>query len=93
MEIVGSVKVSALMAIVAGFLTQWIKGMIPKKWHRFIPGPLALALVGAGVLLAWLQGQNMVTGGIEGFLAAALAAYGYDAVKGFIKPPVDGDGA
>jgi uncharacterized membrane protein YqgA involved in biofilm formation len=86
MEIVGSVTVSALMAIVAGFITQFVKGAIPEEFHRFIPLPLALVTIGLGVLLAWLQGQDMVAGGIEGFLAAALAAYGYDAIKGFIKP-------
>ena len=89
MEIVGSVTVSALMAIVAGFVTQYVKGVIPEGWHRYIPGPLALVTIGLGVLLSWLQGQDMVAGGIEGFLAAALAAYGYDAIKGFIKPGGD----
>jgi len=86
MEIVGSVTVSAFMAIVAGFLTQWIKGMMPESWHRYIPGPLALILVAVGVVLSWLQSQDMVAGGIEGFLAAALACYGYDFIKGVIKP-------
>jgi len=86
MEIVGSVTVSALMAIVAGFITQWVKGIVPEQYHRYIPGPLALVTIGIGILLAWLQGQDLVAGGIEGFLAAALAAYGYDFVKGILKP-------
>lgn len=86
MEIVGSVSVSALMAIVAGFITQSVKKLVPEVWHCYIPIPLGLILTGIGVLLAWLQGQNLVAGGIEGFLGAALAVYGYDTIKGFIKP-------
>lgn len=85
MEIVGTVQVSVVMAIIAGFCVQWLKGMIPKAYHRYIPGPLALALIGVGVLLAWLNGADMVAGGIEGFLAAALAVYGYDMIRGWIK--------
>lgn len=86
MEITGSVVVSAIMAVVASFLTQAVKQAIPEKYHRYIPIPLALVTVGVGVLLAWLQGQNMVTGGIEGFLAAALAVYGYETIKGIVRP-------
>lgn len=86
MEITGSVVVSAVMAVVASFLTQAVKQAIPETYHRYIPIPLALVTVGVGVLLAWLQGQNMVTGGIEGFLAAALAVYGYETIKGIVRP-------
>jgi len=31
----------------------------------------------------------MVTGGLEGFLGAALAVYGYQAIRGFVKPQGD----
>jgi len=87
MEITGSVAVSALMAIIAGCLTQFVKGIFDESLHKWIPLPLALILIGVGVGLAWLQGQDMVVGGIEGFLAAALAVYGYQAIKGFITRP------
>jgi energy-converting hydrogenase Eha subunit A len=89
MEITGSVVVSAIMAVIAGFVTQAVKQAVPESWHRYIPLPLALVLTGVGVLLAWLQGQNMVTGGLEGFLGAALAVYGYQAIRGFVKPQGD----
>lgn len=86
MEITGSVVVSAVMAVIASFLTQAVKQAIPEVYHRFIPIPLALLTTGIGVLLAWLQGQNMVTGAIEGFLAAALAVYGYETIKNIVRP-------
>ena len=89
-SITGSVAVPVIMAVVAGFLTQAVKQAIPEKYHRFIPIPLAVALCGAGVLLAWLQGTNPVDGGTAGIVAAALAVYGYQVVKGFIKPDASG---
>ena len=87
MEITGSVTITAVMAVIAAFITQGVKQAIPEQYHRFIPFPLAAILVGVGVLLAWLKGQDMVQGGIMGFMAAALAVYGYQFVIGVIKRP------
>lgn len=89
MEITGSVTVTAVMAVVAAFITQAVKQAIPEQYHRFIPLPLAAVLVGVGVLLAWLQAQDMVQGGIMGFMAAALAVYGYEFVTGVIRRPAE----
>jgi hypothetical protein len=83
MEIVGSIAISMTVAVIAAFVTQAVKQVVPQGYHRYIPLPLALALTGAGVLLAWLQGENMVAGGVEGFLAAALAVYGYELFEMF----------
>ena len=47
----------------------------------FVPGLLAV-----GVLLAWLNGANMVQGGSEGFVAGAIAVYGYQLIKGILNP-------
>ena len=81
MEILGSLTVSAVVALFAAFLTQAVKQAIDEKWHRFIPLPLAGVTVVAGVVLAYLQGADLVQGGIEGFVGAALAVYGYEFVK------------
>jgi hypothetical protein len=79
MEIVGSVATSAVMAAIAIFLVQAVKGLIRNEEdHRYIPLPLAAVLIGVGVLLAWLRGLDMVSGGIEGFMAAAFAVYGWE---------------
>jgi len=86
MEITGDIRVSAVMAVIASFITQAIKQIIPEQYHRYIPLPLALALVGIGVLLAFLQSADMVAGGIEGMMAAALAVFGYQTVKGIVNP-------
>ena len=81
MEIVGSLAVSAIMAVVAAFIVQAVKQLpVLKPYHDYIPLPLALILIGVGVLLAFLQGGDMVQGGIEGFIGAALAIYGYEFV-------------
>ena len=82
----GDLRVSAVLGAVALFLTQYFKGIIPEQHHRYIPLPLALACVGIGVLLAFLNGANMVTGGTEGFIAAAIAVYGYQLIRGFVNP-------
>jgi len=70
------------MAVISVFLVQAIKGSIPKQYHRYIPIPIMLVLVGIGVLLAWLTSGDMVAGGIEGVFGAALAVYGYQFYKG-----------
>ena len=82
----GDVRVSAVLGIVAALLTQYVKGVIPEEQHKWIPLPLALVCMGVGVLYAFLQGQNMVNGGVEGFVAAAIAVYGYQFVKAFVNP-------
>ena len=87
MDVVGNLTVTAIMALIAAFLTQAVKQAIPDELHRYIPIPLALVCVGLGVLLAYLQAGDMVTGGLDGVVAAALAVYGYQAVKGFVTPP------
>jgi len=87
MEITGSVVVSAVMAVIAAFVTQAVKQAVPESWHKFIPLPLAGVCTGLGVLLSWLQKADMVAGGLEGFLGAALAVYGYQTIKGFITKP------
>jgi hypothetical protein len=89
MEITGNVTITAVMAVIAAFITQAVKQAIPSAWHRYIPLPLAAVCIGAGVLLAWLQSQDMVQGGIMGFMAAALAVYGYEFVTEVIKRPSD----
>lgn len=86
MEIAGSVTVSAVMAVIASFVTQAVKQAIPENWYRYIPLPLALVMVGVGVLLAYLQAADMVAGGLEGFMAAAFAVYGYETIKGIVNP-------
>ena len=83
--ITGVVTTSAIMALIAAFITQAVKQAIPEDWHRFIPLPLAGVTIGVGVLLAFLTGNDMVAGALEGIVAAALAVYGYDTVKGFVK--------
>lgn len=85
MEITGTVIITATMAVIAAFITQAVKGIVPEEYHRYIPLPLALVLVGIGVLLAWLQGNPMVAGGIGGFMAAALAVYGYEFIHSVIR--------
>ena len=88
MEIVGSLQTSALMALVAVFLVQGVKRLVSEEFYRFIPFPLAVATVGVGVLLAWLTGnvgQGLVTGGIEGFIAATFAVYGWEFFEQFQK--------
>ena len=87
MEITGNVAITATIAVIAAFITQAVKQAIPEQYHRYIPLPLAAILSGVGVGLAWLQGQDMVQGGIMGFMAAALAVYGYEFIDGFIKRP------
>jgi len=89
MEITGNVTITAVIAVIAAFITQAVKQAIPQAWHRYIPLPLAAVLIGVGVLLAWLQRQDMVQGGIMGFMAAALAVYGYEFVTGVIRRPAD----
>ena len=86
MEITGDIRVSAVMAVIASFLVQAVKPMVPEQYHKFIPLPLAGVLIGIGVLLAFLQSADMVAGGIEGMMAAALAVFGYETVKGIVKP-------
>ena len=89
MEITGNVVVTATIAVIAAFITQAVKLAIPEQYHRYIPLPLAAVLVGVGVLLAWLQNQDMVQGGIMGFMAAALAVFGYEFVTEVIRRPAD----
>lgn len=83
--ITGAITTSATMALIAAFITQAVKQAIPEEWHRFIPLPLAAVTIGVGILLAFLTSNDMVAGAIEGIVAAALAVYGYDAVKGFVR--------
>ena len=86
-EIQGTLVVTALMALVAGFVVWAIKLGLGEEWQkywRYIPIPLALVLIGIGVLIAWLQGEPLVAGGINGFIAAAAAAYGYDLISGIL---------
>ena len=89
MEFTGNVTVTAVIAVIAAFITQAVKQALPEQYHRYLPLPLAAILVGVGVLLAWLQGQDMVQGGIMGFMSAALAVYGYKFVTGVIMRPAD----
>ena len=87
MEIRGTLVVTALMALVAGFIVQSIKLGLGEEWQkywRYIPIPLAFVLIGIGVLIAWLQQEPMVAGGINGFIAAAVAAYGFDFISGVL---------
>jgi hypothetical protein len=83
MEITGGVAITMGLAVIAGFVTQAIKQRVPQQYHRFIPLPLAAVLVGVGVALAWLQGQNLAEGGLQGFFSAALAVYGYEFFEAF----------
>ncbi len=85
-DIVGTATISIAMAVLSIFLVQAIKQAIPETWHRYIPIPLLIVLVAAGVLLAWLQGGDMVSGGIEGLFGAALAVYGYEFYKSLRGP-------
>lgn len=85
MEITGTVLITATMAVIAAFITQAVKGMVPEQYHRYIPLPLALVLVGIGVFIAWLQAGDMVAGGIGGMMAAALAVYGYEFFHNVIR--------
>ncbi len=87
-EIVGGLQVTALMAVVAAFVVQAVKQAINPEYHRFLPLPLAMVLVVIGALVALLRGENPVEGGIMGFVAAALAVYGYEFVKGIISPAI-----
>ena len=82
----GNLAVSAVLGVVAAVLTQYVKGIVPEPYHKYIPLPLALVCLGVGVLLAWLNGGDLVQGGTEGFIAAAIAVYGYQFVKGFVNP-------
>lgn len=84
MEIQGTLVVTALAAVIAGFLVQAVKLILAEEYWRYIPLPLAAVLIGIGVLLAWLQGEPLVAGGINGFLAAALAAFGFDFISGIL---------
>ena len=87
MEIVGSLVVASIMALIAAFVVQAVKQIpVLKPYHDYIPIPLALVLIGVGVLLAFLQGGDMVQGGIEGFIGAALAIYGYEFVTHTLNP-------
>ena len=87
MEIVGSLVVASIMALIAAFVVQAVKQLpVLKPYHDYIPLPLALILVGVGVLLAYLQGGDLVQGGIEGFIGAALAIYGYEFVTHVLNP-------
>ena len=93
MDIVGSLTTVAIMALFAAFLTEAVKRILVgqlEPYTRYIPLPLAVVCVGVGVGLAALQapgfeGMNLVQGGAAGFVAAALAAFGYDFVKGIIQ--------
>ena len=89
MEITGNVTITAVMAVIAAFITQAVKQAVPEQYHRYIPIPMAIILTGIGVLLAWLQTQDLVEGAIMGFMSAALAVYGYEFVTGIIKRPAD----
>lgn len=75
------------MALIAAFLVQGVKQILAEKYYRFIPLPLGALCIGIGVLLAFLTGNDMVAGGIEGIVAAAIAAFGYDMVKGWVSNP------
>lgn len=98
MEITGSVTTVALMALFAGFLAEAVKrilrtttGKKSEAYEQFIPIPLAVVSIAVGVGLAYLQapgfeGMSLVQGGASGFVAAALAAFGYDFIMGIIKP-------
>lgn len=85
MEIQGTILITALAAVTAAFLTQYVKGVTPEQYHRYIPLPLALVLIGIGVLLAWLQEEPLVAGGIQGFVSAAFAVYGYEFFHNVIR--------
>lgn len=80
-EFQGNIAVTAAIAILAAFVTQAVKQAIPEEYHRFIPLPLAIILIGAGVLLAYLTGGSLVDGGVGGMVAAALAVYGFEFVS------------
>lgn len=83
----GSVTTTALMALIAGVLTEGVKRWkLDEKYYKFIPIPLVLVTTGIGVGLAAATGNPLIQGGIEGVVAGALAAFGYDAVSGFTKP-------
>ena len=82
--VTGAITTSAIMALIAAFLTQAVKQAIPEQYYRYIPLPLAGATIGIGVLIAYLSGNDMLVGALEGVVAAALAVFGYDAVKGFV---------
>ena len=85
MEITGKILITATMAVMAAFFTQSVKQAIPERYHRYIPLPIAVVLIGIGVFVAWLQGGDMVAGGIGGMMAAALAVYGYEFMHSVIK--------
>ena len=91
MEIQGTLVVSVVMVVTASFLTEAVKKILPEHLHRYIPLPLAIVLIGIGVLLAYLQSEDMVAGGIQGLMVAALAALGYDAISGLISGRGDGE--
>ena len=84
-EITGTIAVTAAIAIAAAFITQAVKQALPKQYHRYIPLPLALILIGLGVLLAYLKAEDMVAGGVGGFVAAAWAVYGYEFVHSVLR--------
>jgi len=82
--VTGSVTTSAILALIAAFLVQAVKQAIAEEYYRFIPLPLGAVMLGVGILLAFLSGNDMVAGAMEGIVAAALAAFGYDMVSGFV---------
>ena len=45
----GAITTSAIMALIAAFITQGVKQAIPEQYHRFIPLPLGALCVGIGI--------------------------------------------
>ena len=96
-EIVGTLKTSALLAVVAAGIVQILKliirsrtGGASQQWEALLPGPVVLACTALGVLASYLgatgsEDMNLVQGGSAGLIAGLMAVFGYDFVKGAVK--------
>ena len=94
MRIEGDLLTVAIMALFAAFVVEAVKRGLKGKedYFRFIPIPLAVlcVVVGAACVALGVPGFEEMTlaqGGSAGFVAAALAAFGYDFVKGVLLRP------
>ena len=80
-EFTGQLVLSVWIALASAVIVEVVKLFPPlKPYHDWIPAPLVIVCVGVGVLIAWLQGADMVSGGLQGLLGAALAIFGYEFV-------------
>lgn len=92
MRIEGDLLTVAIMALFAAFVVEAVKRIVDEQYYRYIPLPLAALCVVVGVAMAALaapgfEEMSLVQGGSAGFVAAALAAFGYDFVKGILVRP------